>query len=37
MLEMATVLGACLILVLVAYEYKNIIKNENIDNSRNYF
>ena len=37
MFEMATVLGACLILIVVSYEYAVMIKVDTAKNSREFF
>ena len=37
MMEMAIVLGACGVLIVVAYEYTAMIKREWGENSRNFF
>jgi len=37
MIEMAMVLGACLVLIVVSYEYATMIKVETAKNSRDFF
>jgi len=37
MIEMAAVLGACIILIVIAYEYGNISRREWGENSKSFF